>query len=233
MPNKLPGCHLANAWRSRSKHILQWRYRNEVSVHSSFIPPFPFFASNCIWTRLTTMKSFTDVAHCWNNKLAWNYSSSVYSSSILVYTSDTPCIVQKSIIEFLSEMNVEKPCTTLHGLLPFLIFKYHRCPIRPQLHHLTPSDGANVSLSFVSTNTDLMSSQTFPKYPTAATEDVVCFGGTFPSPTAVDLSVITDTIQSRLSLSPSPIFATAGIMSGKWIIPICIHFNFILEHVAL
>ena len=32
--NKLPGCHLANAWRSRSKHILQWRYRNEVSVHS-------------------------------------------------------------------------------------------------------------------------------------------------------------------------------------------------------
>ena len=35
MSNKLPGCHLANAWRSRSKHILQWRYyRNEVSVHS-------------------------------------------------------------------------------------------------------------------------------------------------------------------------------------------------------
>ena len=34
MSNKLPGCHLANALRSRSKHILQWRYRNEVSVHS-------------------------------------------------------------------------------------------------------------------------------------------------------------------------------------------------------
>ena len=34
MSNKLPGWHLANAWRSRSKHILQWRYRNEVSVHS-------------------------------------------------------------------------------------------------------------------------------------------------------------------------------------------------------
>ena len=26
MSNKMPGCHLANAWRSRSKHILQWRY---------------------------------------------------------------------------------------------------------------------------------------------------------------------------------------------------------------
>ena len=34
MSNKLRGCHLANAWRSRSKHILQWRYRNEASVHS-------------------------------------------------------------------------------------------------------------------------------------------------------------------------------------------------------
>ena len=34
MSNKMPGCHLANAWRSRSKLILQWRYRNEVSVHS-------------------------------------------------------------------------------------------------------------------------------------------------------------------------------------------------------
>ena len=32
MSNKMPGCHLANAWRNRSKHILQWRYRNEVSV---------------------------------------------------------------------------------------------------------------------------------------------------------------------------------------------------------
>ena len=30
----MPGGHLANAWRSRSKHILQWRYRNEVSVQS-------------------------------------------------------------------------------------------------------------------------------------------------------------------------------------------------------
>ena len=34
MSNKMPGCHLANAWRSRLKHILQWRYRNEVSAHS-------------------------------------------------------------------------------------------------------------------------------------------------------------------------------------------------------
>ena len=34
MSNKMPGCHLANAWRSRSKHIIQWRYRNEVSVQS-------------------------------------------------------------------------------------------------------------------------------------------------------------------------------------------------------
>ena len=34
MSNKMPGCHLANAWRSRSKHILQWWYRNEVSVQS-------------------------------------------------------------------------------------------------------------------------------------------------------------------------------------------------------
>ena len=34
MSNKMPGCHLANAWRRRSKHILQWRYRNEVSVQS-------------------------------------------------------------------------------------------------------------------------------------------------------------------------------------------------------
>ena len=33
MSNKLPGCHLANACRSRSKHILQWRYRNEVSLN--------------------------------------------------------------------------------------------------------------------------------------------------------------------------------------------------------
>ena len=24
--HKMSGCHLANAWRSRSKHILQWRY---------------------------------------------------------------------------------------------------------------------------------------------------------------------------------------------------------------
>ena len=30
MSNKMPGCHLANAWRSRSKHILQWWYRSEV-----------------------------------------------------------------------------------------------------------------------------------------------------------------------------------------------------------
>ena len=36
MSNKMPGCHLANAWRSRSKHILQWRYRNEVSVSIQF-----------------------------------------------------------------------------------------------------------------------------------------------------------------------------------------------------
>ena len=34
MSNKMPSCHLANAWRSRSKHVLQWRYRNEVLVHS-------------------------------------------------------------------------------------------------------------------------------------------------------------------------------------------------------
>ena len=34
MSNTIPGCHPANAWRSRSKHILQWRYRNEVSVQS-------------------------------------------------------------------------------------------------------------------------------------------------------------------------------------------------------
>ena len=33
MSNKLPGCRLANARRSRSKHILQWWYHNEVSVH--------------------------------------------------------------------------------------------------------------------------------------------------------------------------------------------------------
>ena len=37
MSNKTPGCHLANAWRSRSKHILQWRYtipQWSISVHS-------------------------------------------------------------------------------------------------------------------------------------------------------------------------------------------------------
>ena len=34
MSNKMSGCHLANAGRSRSKHILQWRYRYEVSVQS-------------------------------------------------------------------------------------------------------------------------------------------------------------------------------------------------------
>ena len=28
--NKMPGCHLANAWRSPSKHILQWRYCTAV-----------------------------------------------------------------------------------------------------------------------------------------------------------------------------------------------------------
>ena len=33
--NKMPGFYPANAWRSRSKHILQWRYRNEVSVQSN------------------------------------------------------------------------------------------------------------------------------------------------------------------------------------------------------
>ena len=50
MSNKLPGCHLANAWRSRSKHILQWRYRNEVSVHS-FIHSFK---SNQIRNQLSS-----------------------------------------------------------------------------------------------------------------------------------------------------------------------------------
>ena len=37
MSNKMPGCHLANAWRIRSKQILQWRYRNQVSVQELFI----------------------------------------------------------------------------------------------------------------------------------------------------------------------------------------------------
>ena len=48
MSNKLPGCRLANAWKSRSKHILQWRYRNEVSVHS-FIHTIKFWMVQLIW----------------------------------------------------------------------------------------------------------------------------------------------------------------------------------------
>ena len=50
MSNKMPGCHLANAWRSRSKHILQWRYRNEVSVSIQFkfiVTPNPQPLSFC------------------------------------------------------------------------------------------------------------------------------------------------------------------------------------------
>ena len=38
--NKMPGCHLANAWRSRSKHILQWRYSTAMKyqfIHSFII----------------------------------------------------------------------------------------------------------------------------------------------------------------------------------------------------
>ena len=37
MSNKMPGCHLVNAWRSRSKHILQWRYYTAMKyqfIHS-------------------------------------------------------------------------------------------------------------------------------------------------------------------------------------------------------
>ena len=37
MSNKMPGCHLANAWRSRSKHILQWWYYTAMKyqfIHS-------------------------------------------------------------------------------------------------------------------------------------------------------------------------------------------------------
>ena len=37
----MPGCHLANAWRSRSKHILQWRYRNEVWFQLAMMLRFP------------------------------------------------------------------------------------------------------------------------------------------------------------------------------------------------
>ena len=41
MSNKMPGCHLANAWRSCSKHILQWRYYTAMKYHhaSSQTPP--------------------------------------------------------------------------------------------------------------------------------------------------------------------------------------------------
>ena len=39
--NKMPGCHLTDAWRSHSKHILQWRYYTTMKyqfIHS-FIDP--------------------------------------------------------------------------------------------------------------------------------------------------------------------------------------------------
>ena len=47
--NKMPGYHLANAWRSRSKDILQWRYHNEVSVQSTNQLLLIFLQSCHVW----------------------------------------------------------------------------------------------------------------------------------------------------------------------------------------
>ena len=50
MSNKMPGCHLANVWRSRSKHILQWRYYTAMKyqfMHACMTTsPVPWWPNN-------------------------------------------------------------------------------------------------------------------------------------------------------------------------------------------
>ena len=51
MSNKMPGCHLANARRSRSKHILQWRYYTAMKyqfIHSFIFLYLIYMSSNCL-----------------------------------------------------------------------------------------------------------------------------------------------------------------------------------------
>ena len=67
MSNKMPGCHLANAWRSRSKHILQWRYRNEVSVHHHHHPLYMY--SVWIIDYFESPTSFVFGVQLWNSKV--------------------------------------------------------------------------------------------------------------------------------------------------------------------
>ena len=64
--NKMPGCHLANAWRSRSKHILQWRYRNEVSIQFNIGHLwFPHF----LWRRTARIMATVELMPDHENKV--------------------------------------------------------------------------------------------------------------------------------------------------------------------
>ena len=64
--NKMPGCHLANACRSRSKHILQWRYRNEVSIQFNIGHLwFPHF----LWRRTARQMATVELMPDHENKV--------------------------------------------------------------------------------------------------------------------------------------------------------------------
>ena len=56
MSNKMPGCHLANAWRSRSKHILQWRYYTAMKYQ--FIHSFMMMNESKWWNHRHKHKSY-------------------------------------------------------------------------------------------------------------------------------------------------------------------------------
>ena len=50
--NKMPGCHLANAWRNRSKHILQWQYYTAMKYQFNSIQLLINWATIEYWIEL-------------------------------------------------------------------------------------------------------------------------------------------------------------------------------------
>ena len=76
--HKLPGCHLANAWRSRSKHILQWRYRNEVSVHSINSTVFKDGLGICV-KYIVGLPSSECLKKSFEHILQWRFYTAMHS----------------------------------------------------------------------------------------------------------------------------------------------------------
>ena len=159
MSNKMPGCHLANAWRSRSKHILQWRYRNEVSVHSfihqilvyftsflpSLLPPsFPSIIRSAGTHKHVGYKPLIQFVHL---IIISFLSSFVYSFIRLFLHSFIPSFV---LFHHASRTSVH--CQPVHSLLDSILYPPRGVPCRPRcvqvywiLVYKTNQDRNNVS----------------------------------------------------------------------------------------